>query len=152
MSGPELTLAISAEPDGPARWNHGVPRTAATILVADNDAIHRDWVADTLAGQGYSIVIAASGEEAFARVEAGGIDLLVSAIALPGMDGLELLRALRDSTADLPVIAIASGMSNIDWLCLKGASLLGAAAAYTRPLPTSVFLDSVRQLLAPGVR
>jgi CheY-like chemotaxis protein len=135
--------SLQARADG----DETVSRMARTVLVADGNKTHRASVAEMLTGQGYSVVLAASSEEAMLRIKAGGIALLVSAISMSGMDGFELLRALRNSLPDFPVIIVASGMFEIDWICLKGASLLGAAAAYTQPLASSVFLDSVRQLL-----
>lgn len=153
MAGSELTLAADDPPgngiDARANGDEIISRTAGTILVADGNKAHRAAVAEMLIGQGYSVALAADGEEAMTRIAAGGIDLLVSAISMPGMDGFEVLRALRDTAPRFPVIIVASGMSEIDWLCLKGASLLGAAAAYTQPLTPSVFLESVREILTP---
>jgi CheY-like chemotaxis protein len=66
------------------------------------------------------------------------------------MDGLELLRALRDSAINLPAIAISSGSREIDSIYLKAASLFGAARVYLQPLGPSAFLDDVRTLLNPS--
>lgn len=118
---------------------------AHRILIVDSDPGHRALVSLMLSD--YEVALASSGEEALARIEAGGIDLVVSALLMPGMDGLELLRALRDVQPGLPVIAVVPGMSEIDGVYLRGATALGAARTYTQPLTPSVFLDSVRELL-----
>ena len=117
-----------------------------TVLIVDCDPGHRAFVSLLLAQ--YDVELAASGEEALARVHRGGIDLVVSALIMPGMDGLELLRALRETAPNLPVIAVVPGMSEIDGVYLRGAAAMGAACAYTQPLTPSVFLKSVRELLA----
>jgi CheY-like chemotaxis protein len=117
-----------------------------TVLVVDCDPGHRAFVSLLLSD--YEVELAAAGDEALARIEAGGIDLLVSALVMPGMDGLELLRVLRGSRPALPVIAVVAGMSEIDGVYLKGASLLGAARTYMQPLTPAVFLQGVRELLA----
>lgn len=123
-------------------------RAAKTVLVADSDPCHRELVASLLAGEGYSVVLAATGEAALQRIEQGGVDLLVSALVMPGMDGFELLRELRTTAAAPPVIAVVPGMTEMDAVYLKGASLLGAARTYAQPLTPSVFLRSVGELLA----
>lgn len=120
-----------------------------TVLVADGDPTHRVSVAEMLLAQGYSVVLASTQEEVLSRVAAGVVDLVVTSLTLAGTDALELLRTLRDNMAELPVIVVASGMSEMDGLYLKGASLLGAARAYTQPLTPSVFLESVRELMRP---
>jgi CheY-like chemotaxis protein len=135
----------------PVRCNDISPN-AGSVLVADSDTAHRAWIADTLTERGYAVALAANGEEALARLKSGGIGLLVCAMTMSGMDGLELLRALRDSAVLLPVIVIAANMSEIDRLCLKGASLLGASATFTQPLTPSVFLGRVSDLIAPRSR
>lgn len=121
-----------------------------TILVADSDKNHRAWIANVLSGRGYSIVQTESGEEALARIAAGGIDLLVSAILMPSMDGFAVLRSLREIAAGVPVIIVASGLSNMDWVYAKDACL--PAAAYAQPVAESFFVDRIRDLIAsaPG--
>lgn len=137
MNAPLSTWMSSPDADAAAR---------PTILVADCDSGHRAFVSLLLAD--YDVVLASSGEEALSRIHQGGIDLVVSALVMPGMDGLELLRVLRGTAPELPVIAIVAGMSEIDGVYLKGASLLGAARTYMQPLTPSVFLAGVRELLA----
>lgn len=98
--------------------------------------------------RGYLVAFASNGEEALARIQKGGIDLLVSAVSMPLMDGLELLRFLRDSHIQIPTVVVASGECDIDGLYLKSAKLLGAAATCVRPLVPADFLETLRALLA----
>jgi len=121
--------------------------TPITVLVADGDEAHRNSVIQLLSGRGYLVVQAATGEAALDAIKAGGIDLLVSAVIMPRIDGLELLRTLRRTSPSLPVIAVVSGMAEIDEIYMRGASALGAARTYTQPLTPSIFLNSVHELL-----
>jgi CheY-like chemotaxis protein len=123
---------------------------AGTILVADGDFLRRDGIAQLLAGQGYSVILASDGFEALALILQGGIDLLVSTTIMNHMDGLELLRALRDSAIKVPAVAISSGDREIDKVYLRVASLFGAARVHLQPLGPSAFLDDVRTLLHPS--
>jgi CheY-like chemotaxis protein len=123
------------------------PDAGKTVLVAHNDALQRAVVAEMLIGQGYSIVLASDGEEALTRVETGGIDLLVAAISMPRMGGLELLQAMRDMNATPQTVLIAAGMTEMDSVYLKAAGAMGAARGHTWPLTPSVFLSDIRDLL-----
>jgi CheY-like chemotaxis protein len=126
------------------------PAAAAIVLVADSDLAARARMAGMLEAQGYRVVLAAGGEEALARIRQGGIDLLVSAMVMDGMDGLELLRALRDAAITVPSIAIAPGGRDIDDIYLRGAALLGVARTYRQPLRSAAFLRDIQDLLRPG--
>jgi DNA-binding response OmpR family regulator len=121
-------------------------KETAKILVADSDIAHRAQVTEMLIAEGYSVILASNGEKALARIKAGGIDVLVTAISLPGLNGLELIRALRGIDGKLAAVAIAGGMTEIDGLYLKAAEVMGASHGYTRPLTPSVFLNDIRAL------
>jgi len=143
MYDPEFKNATSSSANGAV-----VHRIRATVLVADSERHHRAELAEMLIRRGYFVAFASNGEEALTRIEKGGIDLLLSAVSMPLMDGLELLRKLRDNDIHIPSVIIASGECEIDALYLKSAALLGAAATYTRPLSAAVFLNSLREILA----
>ncbi|HWY62432.1 MAG TPA: response regulator [Rhizomicrobium sp.] len=148
--GAELPGRSSVAHRGPARRcapRDPAFREAATILVADSNLISGDGVAQLLANQGYKVIRASNGLEALALIQRGGIDLLVSAMIMRSMDGLELLRALRDLGIELPAIAISRGSEAIDEIYLKGATLLGAARTCLQPMRSSAFLGHVRDLL-----
>lgn len=127
--------------------NSSDPITARTVLVADGDDVHRASTAQLLSGQGYRVVQVSTGEAALSAILAGGIALLVSSVTMPQMDGLELLRILRNVSPELPVIAVVPGMAEIDGVYMRGASALGAAKTFIMPLTPSVFLASVGELL-----
>ncbi len=133
---------VLAAPDSQAR-----AKRAQTILVAGDDVAHRKLVAEMLTRQGYSVVLAWDGEEALARVEAGGVDLVVAAVSMPKIGGLELLRAMRTLKARPQIVLIASGTTEMDAIYLKAAGALGAARGHTWPLTPSVFLGNISDLL-----
>ncbi len=80
------------------------------ILIADDSAAIREVLRDALADEGYDVVEAASGTEvleAFNGDEEGRPDLTLMDVRMPGKDGLEVLRSLREShNAELPVIVM----------------------------------------------
>jgi CheY-like chemotaxis protein len=84
----------------------------AAILVVDDDASVRSLAQIILEGRGYRVLVAEGGRQAMqiARAESGPIDLLVTDLVMPGMDGAELgrqLRVLRPATRVLYMTALA---------------------------------------------
>jgi CheY-like chemotaxis protein len=75
------------------------------LLVDDNEALRRA-LKRVLVGTGNEIVEAADGHEAIARLKETDFDLIVSDVRMPDMDGVELLRAIHERDADLPVLLI----------------------------------------------
>ena len=63
----------------------------ATLLVADDDPAVRQSLERTLTREGYAVVLAPDGQAALERLRAGGIDLVLSDLKMPGLTGLELL-------------------------------------------------------------
>lgn len=64
----------------------------ARILLADDDKGTRDLVRRALEMDGHSVVMAEDGNEALAALEAGGFELLVADVQMPGLDGIELAK------------------------------------------------------------
>jgi two-component system response regulator AtoC len=80
----------------------------ATLLVADDDAVARDLLAEVLSGEGYRVLTAADGDEAFKASAADVIDLALVDLRMPGLDGLELLRRLAGARPEVPVIILTA--------------------------------------------
>jgi two-component system, NtrC family, response regulator HydG len=80
----------------------------ATLLVADDDPGLRESLERTLTREGYKVVLASDGRAALERVQAGGIDLIVTDLRMPGLTGLELLRAAKAILPDVDVILLTA--------------------------------------------
>src|SRR5689334_19521088 len=80
----------------------------ATLLVADDDPGLRESLERALTREGYRIVLASDGRAALERVQAGGIDLIVTDLKMPGLTGLELLRAAKTIAPDIDVILLTA--------------------------------------------
>src|SRR5205085_12396914 len=65
----------------------------ATRLVADDDPGLRESLQRTLMRAGYQVVLAPDGRAALDRIQGGGLDLILSDLKMPGLTGIELLRA-----------------------------------------------------------
>jgi len=75
------------------------------LLVDDNDTLRRA-LRRILSAEGHEVVEAANGREAIQRTQGEDFDLIVSDVCMPDMDGVELLRAIHERDADLPVLLI----------------------------------------------
>ncbi|AOS39388.1 hybrid sensor histidine kinase/response regulator [Pseudomonas brassicacearum] len=74
------------------------------VLLVDDIEQNSEWLYDLLAGYGFDVSMAANGEDALACLAEQSVDLLISDQMMPGMDGWELLRQVRDGPRDLPVM------------------------------------------------
>ena len=88
--------------------------TLQRIWVVDDDPEQRRLVGTYLTDQGYDVRCLSSGEQLMARLESQRPDLVVLDVMLPGEDGLTLLRRLRDSGDDLPVVMLTAKGDGID--------------------------------------
>ena len=85
------------------------PRLAgARILIADDDLGIRKSLAELLAGEGCHVETAGDGVEALAVLEKGGIDIVLSDVVMPNMDGYELFVAVRERFPTLPVLMMTA--------------------------------------------
>jgi EAL domain-containing protein (putative c-di-GMP-specific phosphodiesterase class I) len=79
------------------------------VLVVDDDAALREVLTDILREAGLEVETAASGTEAMAKLDHGITDVILSDVAMPGMDGINLLRRIRERGLDVPVVLMTGG-------------------------------------------
>ena len=80
----------------------------ATIVVADDDRLTRELLAETLRAHGFTVEAVADGQAAVERVARGGVDLVLLDVLMPRLSGLEACRLLKGMTQDsfLPVLLV----------------------------------------------
>jgi two-component system cell cycle response regulator DivK len=115
------------------------------LLVEDNDK-NRKLAHDVLVHDGYRVVDAESAEEALRLVQEQRPDLVLMDIHLPGINGIEALRRLRDepATRDIPVMAVTASAMTPDRAKIMAAGFDGYQS---KPISVKPFLAAVRQLL-----
>jgi two-component system response regulator HydG len=79
-----------------------------TLLVADDDPGLRESLQRTLTRAGYRVVLAPDGRAALDQIQGGGIDLILSDLKMPGLTGIELLRAAKALVPDVDVILLTA--------------------------------------------
>lgn len=75
-----------------------------SVMVVDDKELMRDSVGTVLARRGHRVVAVPGGPQALDRLADRGVDVVVTDLQMPGMDGLELLGAIRELDESLPVI------------------------------------------------
>ena len=121
--------------------------SSARILVVDDDARVRRSVERVLTVGGFSVEGFEDAQKALGAVRAGGVGAVLSDIRMPGMDGLELLRAVRAVSPDLPVLLLTGSpelQTAID------AVEYGATQYLVKPLEPEALLKSVRRAVFLG--
>jgi two-component system cell cycle sensor histidine kinase/response regulator CckA len=101
-------LVPAAPPTAPTAMRLPGIENKGTLLLVDDESSLLDLLAPALTKQGYRVTAANDGESALALWDAqNGADLLVTDLRMPGMDGRELARRLREKKPGLPVLFIS---------------------------------------------
>jgi signal transduction histidine kinase len=117
-----------------------------TALVVDDVAANRDIVCSVLGMAGFAALEARDGLEALELLSAGSADLVVLDMHMPGLDGPQVLRAIRNDSrlSGLPVIAVSASNFPAD---LEQALAAGADAFLPKPLDFNRLFDLVAERL-----
>ncbi|MFQ5840553.1 MAG: ATP-binding protein, partial [Candidatus Methylomirabilales bacterium] len=147
---------IRAESDGEGRGSTFTvilpirpPRRARPrLLLVDDDVGVVQAIATALKQTGYTVETVADGQEALARVAQRPPDLLLLDVILPGLDGRDILAALRrrEATRRLPVIAF----TGVEGVGEKEVRALGADEFLTKPFSTTALLRMIGSFLDSG--
>lgn len=114
-----------------------------TVLVVDDEPLIRGIVAELLEDEGYAVQCAGDGVEALAVVEAAAIDLVISDVVMPRLDGRALARRLRARQERLPIVLMSANRAESG---IPGVTLV------PKPFNLDQLLDAVDAALAAAAR
>lgn len=121
----------------------------AHILLVDDDDQFRDMVTLMLKQDQHQLTIAKNGEEAFKLAKAQRFELIITDILMPGMDGIELIRALNQQQFPTPIIALSGGRRNITAdFNLESAELIGVATTLAKPFSRQDLRTAIQKALS----
>ncbi len=125
---------------------------ARRILVVDDDPEIRRFIEAALGDAGYTVRLAANGSEALAAVDTHHPDLILLDVRMPGVDGWQVLDALRSAAgAQTPVVVMTASFTGQDQALRSGAQ-----GYLAKPFELSDLLDCVdlhsRLALDDGLR
>lgn len=117
------------------------------ILVVDDEAPVREVLTEYFSTQGYVVDTAANGNDAVAAVKRARPDLVLLDIRMPGIDGVETLRRIRELDADIAVIMVTA---NEDVVLARETLKLGAFDYVAKPFDFSYLDRAVAAGLVPS--
>jgi two-component system chemotaxis response regulator CheY len=119
---------------------------AKIVLTVDDSASIRQMVKLTLTGAGYAVVQAADGADGLAKARAAAVDLIVTDLNMPVMNGLGLIRELRKlpSYRGVPIIFLTT---ESDAALKQEAKAAGATGWITKPFQQDQLIAVVRKVL-----
>jgi CheY-like chemotaxis protein len=120
------------------------------ILVVEDNERNLKLVRDVLEYVGYDVRVARTAEDGIALAIKEPPDLVLMDLQLPGIDGMEALRRLRENqrTADIPVVAVTAQAMKQD---RERALEAGFNGYIEKPISVRAFPDQVRSFLSAGV-
>jgi CheY-like chemotaxis protein len=122
----------------------------AHILLIEDDELLRNTVLQLLQLDHHRVTEAADGEQGLRLFRNGiGIELVITDVLMPGVDGTGVITALRQMQPDLPIIAISGGRRLLSpTFNLETARVLGATAVLAKPFGRGALQAAVRAVLS----
>ena len=116
----------------------------ARLAVVEDDATQADLLAEALRGEGYEVVTYPDGRAALTALESDvvALDVVLTDVSMPKMNGLELCSALRESRPEVPVIVITAE-SRLE--TAVSALRVGAYDFLSKPLELELLFPCVRR-------
>jgi CheY-like chemotaxis protein len=130
----------------------------ARVLIIDDELDVREAIGRVLQRSGHEVSLAADADAGLDSSGSGTYDVVIADVVMPGMNGVELIRELRQRDPDLPIIAISGGGN----LAIEGyqpdaiktaaymaaAESAGANCCLTKPFEREALLDAIATLVA----
>src|SRR5450432_1945884 len=120
--------------------------TTKTIMVVDDSATERAFIARLLKKSGYEVLSVSSGESAVARCASEQPDLVLMDVVMPGLNGFQATRIITngDGTRHIPVIICSTKHAETDMIW---GLRQGAKDYLTKPLDERVLLSKIHALV-----
>jgi PAS domain S-box-containing protein len=150
--GTRITLWLPSAPGGAVVAGAIESRTISRadrpcVLLVDDDPIVREVLVLSLQDAGYAVLPADSGAAALARLAAvERVDILVSDLTMPAMDGLELIRAVQAQRPNLPAVLL-TGYAGDGAMLAVGGAISGTFSLLRKPVTGTQLVDRINALL-----
>ncbi len=119
------------------------------ILIVDDDHDVRDMLHQMIERAGYRVSTAGNGREALRFPELDSVDLVITDLLMPEMEGIEFIRELKTAYPGIAVIAISGGNRYVlPTSQLRVAQHLGANRTLAKPVERAQLLEAIKSTLA----
>ena len=119
---------------------------AHILLIEDEEAV-RTMLRDMLEHFGHTVIEARHGKEGLALFQPATVDLVVTDIVMPEMDGFEVMRELQRMHAPVKILAISGAEPDPTAGYLHMAKLMGATAVLAKPFSLGAVRAAINELL-----
>jgi CheY-like chemotaxis protein len=119
----------------------------ALILLIDDDGFYRGVLRQILEDGGHHVTEAANGADGLARFRAQQPDLVITDMRMPGFDGGEVIRKLREMSRDVRILAVSGVPIRDDGEDLPSTQAVGANAILSKLNPLDGVLLTIERIL-----
>ncbi len=119
------------------------------ILVAEDDPLFAATVEDFLTQEGYTVSISVDGQDALETASSMHIAALVTDLRMPRLDGIALVRKLREARPDLPVV-VMTGYAPDNWNSFLQRESEAPLILLEKPVRLSNLVRALEQVLHSG--
>jgi CheY-like chemotaxis protein len=113
------------------------------ILVVEDEEHFRNIIGEILELEAYDVSLTGSAIEAVRLCQERALDLVITDLVMPEMNGQELIRSLRQSHPNLPVLAMSGASNDV----LREAAELGAVGTLQKPFTQDELLGVINKML-----
>jgi two-component system, chemotaxis family, chemotaxis protein CheY len=119
---------------------------AKTILTVDDSASMRQMIKMTLSGAGYNVIEAGDGDQGLATARGNAVDMVITDLNMPGLDGVSLIRELRKlpSLTGVPIVLLTT---ESDAERKQQAKAAGATGWITKPFQPEQLVAVTKKVL-----
>jgi PAS domain S-box-containing protein len=144
--------AVPAAPVPAPAVRFGDPTGLGLVLVVDDEDLVREMITEHLEDVGYRVLTAANGSEALALLAAGeAVDVLVTDLSMPGLDGLAVIRAAQERRPGLPAVLL-TGYAGDGAALAVGGIVTGSFSLLRKPVRGVQLVDRIQTLLGARAR
>jgi len=119
------------------------------LFVIDDDDFFRDTLVQMLEREGHKVTATNDAARALEQLDRSRVDLILTDILMPGMDGMEFIMELSKRSYNTPVIAMSGGRRSLtSTFTLESAKLLGVKITLTKPFTLMELRTALEKALA----
>lgn len=119
----------------------------ALLMIVDDDPMIREMLTQAFINENYDVIDAPDGKTALKKFRTENVDVVITDIIMPDMEGIETIRELRKIKPDAKIIAFSGGGSISPEGYLKIASSMGAQYTFQKPISIKELSEAVKDLL-----
>ncbi|HSU05911.1 MAG TPA: response regulator [Acetobacteraceae bacterium] len=119
------------------------------VLVAEDDPLLAATVDDFLTQEGFCVAVSANGQDALEAASRMPISVLLTDLRMPRLDGVALVRKLRETRPELPVV-VMTGYAPADWRSTLQHPGEGPLILLDKPIRLANLLRALREVLRPA--